>query len=263
MKSHVCHSWHELLEQIVSAVQSLKVSWNSPSAVPFFRGHASTDFKLVPGLLRPTPKGLWQTASDERNLYYEFRARGGSLLRTDLTTWDVLFLMQHHGIPTRLLDWTESVTVALYFALLQAHGDIDIWMLDPYELNKNMVRSHMIRDTEDVLDVEDLQSDYVGYFIEQKAQPEWESAIAIYPRRQNPRLASQSGVFTLHSDLRPLEQLDIPGMERFTLVADAVEETIQALDILGTNEFSLFPDLDGLARLLRKRFPPQNSEFFT
>jgi hypothetical protein len=61
----------------------------SASAVPFFRGHSSPTYQLLPGLLRPTPAGMY-IDYDEKNFYYEFRARAGALLR---------------AYPSRLVEW--------------------------------------------------------------------------------------------------------------------------------------------------------------
>jgi len=53
--------------------------------------------------------------------------------------WDWIFLMQHYRAPTRLLDWSESPLVALYFALvdkLQEDSDGALWCMDPIALNR-------------------------------------------------------------------------------------------------------------------------------
>jgi hypothetical protein len=213
-----CQTWQELLERVLNSVQQFIAAWNSPSAVAFFRGHPSTAYKLVPGLFRPTSADRWQTESDESNCYYEFRSRAGGLLQGHLSSWDVLFTMQHHGIPTRLLDWTESLGVALHFALEGASGDVDIWMLDPYRLNMHTFKGRTPNTYCTILDVEvDLEHSYADYFVERTDKPEWEQAIAVYPRRNHARLSSQSGVFTLHSGLTPLEETGSSGLTRFTL----------------------------------------------
>jgi hypothetical protein len=55
--------------------------------------------------------------------------------RGEIDKW--LFLMQHTGIPTRLLDWTESALVALFFSVCkQSDHDGVVWMLDPLKLNE-------------------------------------------------------------------------------------------------------------------------------
>lgn len=258
--TYACRTWNELLEGVLEAVASFEDGYLSPSAVPFFRGHGRTSFKLVPTLLRQSDSGHWHTSADESNLYYEFRARAGALLPPGASSWDILFLMQHHGVPTRLLDWTENLGAALYFALTAAQDEIDIWMLDPYALNEvTFWKGHA---TTTIVEVDvDIPHQYADYFLEERQPVPWDGAVAIYPRRQHARLASQSGAFTLHKDITALEDTGLPGLTRFTLAREGLSDARQLLKLLGWNDFSLFPDLDGLSRLLKRRFPPQNEWF--
>jgi FRG domain len=244
-----CASWDKLLEEIMRVMQQFESKY-SASGVPFFRGHSSPNYHLLPGFFRPTETGLLYADYDEKNFYYEFRARAGALLNTSLTSWDVLFLMQHHGVPTRLLDWTESFATALYFALDGSTSDADVWMLDPYALNRQE------SNTKGIVDVEShFKAEYFDLFIEPggRVNKPPGTAVAIYPRRQIARLASQHGLFTLHLTSAALESLEQPWLTRFRLSAPAVAETSRFLRVMGVNDFSLFPDLDGLSRFLRKR----------
>ena len=243
-----CGSWDQLLSEVMRVTQEFEWRY-SASAVPFFRGHSSSSFQLLPGFFRRT-SGTSYRDYDEKNFYYEFRARAGALLSPSFSSWDVLFLMQHHGVPTRLLDWTESFATALYFALEGASSDVDIWMLNPYLLNEQVAGN------EQIIDVgSNLQEEYFELFVEPKAvgaRPPW-TTVAIYPRRQIARLASQHGLFTLHFTDMALEDYDEPWLTRFRLSASATAEATRFLKVLGVNDFSLFPDLDGLSRFLRKR----------
>lgn len=243
-----CDSSAKLIEEVMRVTREFEMR-HLPGAIPFFRGHASTAYQLLPSLFRRAEDGEYSDY-DEENFYYEFRARAGALLNPTLTSWDILFLMQHHRVPTRILDWTESFATALYFALENATSDVDVWMLDPYMLNNHLLS------IDEILDVEaDIGREYFDLFVKKprEEEPGWPAA-AIYPRRQIARLASQHGLFTLHVARQPLE--DMEGAEwltRFRLSGGAAEEARRFLGVMGVNDFSLFPDLDGLGKLLRKR----------
>jgi hypothetical protein len=243
-----CDSWATLLDEVMRVTREFEMR-HAPGAIPFFRGHPSTAYQLLPGLFRRMDHGPYADY-DEENFYYEFRARAGALLNPGLSSWDVLFLMQHHGVPTRLLDWTESFSTALHFALENATGDADVWMLDPYLLNTRLLNNG------EILDVEaDILGEYFDLFVKKprEKQPAWQTA-AIYPRRQIARLASQHGLFTLHVARQPLEDVgSAEWLTRFHVHAGAVGEARRFLSVMGVNDFSLFPDLDGLGRFLRKR----------
>ena len=248
--------WQDFEEAVTRRTAEFKELWHSPSAVPFFRGHQSTEYDLRPSLLRPV-RGRWYTPADEQNLFYEFRSRGGALLPAGLDSWDVLFSMRHYGLPTRLLDWSESFAAALFFALngSEKAADIVVWFLDPYTFNKATC------EIAEVLDVRsDLKHSYLDYFVEPKpdAAPEWKHAVAIYPERRLPRLSGQLATFTLHVTCAPLEKLSLPGLTRLALSGRARVDAEAYLQLAGINDQSLFADLDGLARLLCRRFPPQN-----
>lgn len=92
---------------------------------PFFRGQSSVDFELMPAIGRERKVVCDITIFDEeRNLIEMAKYKLPDVFRNDLLPLELLSLLQHYGIPTRLLDVTENALVALYFACCE-YGDKD------------------------------------------------------------------------------------------------------------------------------------------
>jgi hypothetical protein len=84
---------------------------------------------------------------------------------------------------------------------------------------------------------------------------DWEFPVALYPPQRDARLSSQRGFFTIHGyDHRPLDVISPGLIAAIDLESGAVQEVKEALEHSGFNEFSLFPDLEGLSRHLKKKY---------
>ncbi|MCI0562744.1 MAG: FRG domain-containing protein [Nitrososphaera sp.] len=235
-------------------------------ARPWFRGHTDIRYKLLPSILR--------CGNDihEFNLTKKFRLMapgfGAELETGRLDRW--LFLMQHHRAPTRLLDWTESVLVAAFFATEKAaeegaiEHDAAVIAMDPIALNNaaSLLHFPVTWSQNPVLQTIKFAFGTQGELINGQTIPFLELPSAIYPSTIHARIASQKGCFTLHgSDKRDFEcifsgrpLIQDKHLIKYRIPKDKVCEIFQNVWDLGITYATLFPDLDGLAKDLKYNF---------
>ena len=135
------------------------------------------------------------------------------------TNWDWLALGQHHGLPTRLMDWTRNPLVACYFAV-EEEWDEDSVIYAYHNRWYISIEKHP----------EPFEYDRVGKFI---------------PRHLTRRITAQAGLFTIHPN--PYEPFDSDNIEKLIIPNGIRREMKKTLNKYGIDRYSLFPDLDGLA----------------
>jgi len=188
----------------------------------------------------------------EHSLFFEFRSRARELHGQSLSDWDVLFYMRHHGVATRLLDWSEVLGVAVYFALQNASVKSTpcIWLLNPYALNE---RSWKGRDLVAPEYLPQGPYGFQGYLVDHGF--DWTKPVALYPLQRSARLHAQQGHFTIHGkDSRPLDVIVREVVRKVLLPKEAWKDARRFLKDAGINEYLLFPDLDGLKRHLHTKY---------
>ncbi len=105
----------------------------------FFRGHGSSEYKLLPSLFREKSKSRGEKRILEDYKHHLPRNINIKGLDFDKNRAEILAEMQHYGIPTRLLDWSLSPIIALYFALKGSHEkkekgkDACVWIFNPWK----------------------------------------------------------------------------------------------------------------------------------
>lgn len=224
----------------------------------WFRGQTNVAWPLLPNIARPI-EGYPQGPMDqELPAIKRFKQNADAFLaRLPRDDWEWIFLMQHHRGLTRLLDWTESPLVALYFALGAGSEEADgvVWCLDPMELNTKS--GHRRRFERDILafGIDEVLNGYLPDRVGDARGAELMPVAAIGPRNST-RMIAQSGTFTImHSQRMAVE--DVPGQNHvWRLVIPAAQKVNlrSELRLLGFNKFMLFPDLETLALHTREMF---------
>lgn len=233
------------LAEYIEALRS-----DSDGKATWFRGHANSAWILLPGILR-NPSGLSEGSSLAR-----FKQSAAMLTeRLPTSSFDWTFLMQHYGVPTRLLDWTESPLVALFFAVQEndpSGSDSAVWCLKPTILNKNAGISDPNEDQYIPSFDDDELKPYAAETIRGsrvELQP-----IATIATRNNARIQAQMGTFTIHHTLKTAIEDVGDGSHAFKyIIPQTNRANIQKeLRLLGLTQFSLFPELTSVGSILRE-----------
>jgi hypothetical protein len=214
----------------------------------YFRG--DTDPDLKPHLGRPRKFGgktITLSADQERKLLNRFRRFAYSEFNRVATEWEALFLARHYDLPTRIMDWSVSPLVALYFACSPRQ-----------EVLKSGIVWGILRlknDTDD-LNIFKKEAPLDLY----KNDPDPRAIKLVYPVYNSGRIVAQKGIFTWHSDpYTPVEKqagqdfadkkLDIEWLVKWPIVFDPLAmrtQIIQELEQLGISSRTIFPDLNGI-----------------
>lgn len=218
-----------------------------------YRGQRE-DWPLLPTVARPVLDGgnLMDRESESKMFAAFCREAITFVGNTPDNPWDWIALATHHGLPTRLLNWTKNPLAGLWFAVRQPAKDTArpgvVWVFKP----------------EDADIVRDVSGNPHRFDRRPSAHSPLEvtKTMVFEPRHVTPRIRAQAGVFTVHgcidgeSRFAPLEN-NPDQHDRLTKLfvsADHFDELRAELLQCGVHDGSLFPDLDGLASRIQMEF---------
>ncbi|GAA0255651.1 FRG domain-containing protein [Cryptosporangium japonicum] len=235
------------IESVADLLQHLKSSAGDEKL--WFRGHINEAWELKPSVARRR-----EYLNAELDMIRLFKQDAYPRLRErPETAWEWVFLAQHHGIPTRLLDWSENPLIGLYFATERSEIDDTepgrLWILRPEELNQRSFGQPRILlfDHDPVLD---------GYLPEKVPHGANTDPLAGIASRSFGRIVAQSGTFTVnHKQQTALEKVhDGECVDSFLIPAWSKEGIRGELQSLGITAASVYPELSTLGAYVRSLY---------
>lgn len=225
-------------------------------------GHAEwpllTSLDRLGGVHPPHTK----VALEEHILRNFYRYSRPHFAQPPVNEWELLVAAQHHGVPTRLLDWTYSPLVAAHFATLPRRGEPDraVWRLDWQEMHRRFGFPELALLIQDLDRLFGDAGSFDPWTLFGDAFRERPFACMLEPPSLDARIVAQSAVFTLCSDRTRsfddfLEGHGLAGaLTKFVIPASRVDRVRDQLDLASVDERRIYPDLDGVAAHLRRYY---------
>ncbi|MFM2044842.1 MAG: hypothetical protein RLY86_3418 [Pseudomonadota bacterium] len=202
-----------------------------PTSNTLFRGHGSDRYKLIPKVGRPYGGRDIYDPHRERVVFENFKRRAFLKVPANLENdLDWLAVAQHHGLPTRLLDWTPNPLVAAFFAVSTHSAGGDASRIYALRIREDM------RIKQDAKPFDPTMTD-VGFHI---------------PPYVSDRVGAQRGCFSVHPD--PTSPYHPQGLQWHDVPASACAFVQRRLFAFGVDASTIMADLDGLARALEWQY---------
>ncbi|HVY48664.1 MAG TPA: FRG domain-containing protein [Minicystis sp.] len=252
-------SWAELNEAVFEG--SWRADLRRFRSRCAFRGVASAEYRLDTALARLGG----DFSRMEGHLLRNFKKYARAAVRHD-SFWNWVSLAQHHGLPTRLLDWTYSPFVAMHFATVDLElfdEDAAIWCVDFVESHALLparLRHALDAEGSDVFTVEMLDRELPSlHELDRKVQ----AGLVLFfePPSLDDRIVNQHALFSVQADVRT--SLDPwlsqnPALARKVVIPKELKwEVRDKLDQANVTERVLFPGLDGLSSWLSRHYAPR------
>lgn len=263
IRTIVIHSLGELVDRATPSEPDPITGRRRDTGV--YRGSSNAEHPLLTSLARLGGMSPPHTKADlEEHILRNFIRYSRPHLGTEtVNDWEHLVSAQHHGVPTRLLDWTYSPLVAAFFATRTGdegdQRDRAVWRLDWKSLHEKFGfpgLSLLIKDLDELFGKE-------GHFTPWALMRHGASrdfACLLEPPSLDQRIVAQAAVFTLCSDKTHsfdafLSEHGLGGaLTKYVVPAGEVGRMRDQLDLVGVDERRLFPDLDGVAAAIRRYY---------
>jgi hypothetical protein len=265
IKEVVVHSLGQLIDQVTPPEPDPVTGRRRDSGV--YRGAFDASLPLLTSLdrLGGTQPPHQKSALEAHILRNFIRYSRPYVPGLPVSDWELLITAQHHGVPTRLLDWSYSPLVAAFFGTRQDRRDHRrdraVWRLDWQQVHEAFGFPPL------ALLIEDLHEMFGpnGSRFTPWRLFEWDSrrkpfVCMLEPPSLNPRIIAQVAAFTLSSEkAMPFDHFLMEHglghtLTKFVIPAEEVEHIRDQLDLVGVDERRLFPDLDGLASMIRRYY---------
>lgn len=220
----------------------------------WYRGEENAALTLVPSIQRSKKR-----IDSERYITNDFYIRAKQILKNppdkpNYAGW--VSLMQHYGLPTRMLDWSQSPLIAVFFAtetyLQTLDMDSCVWVLTPALLNEKEGFGNCIYP----IDADTTQEMLLPAFKHNHHNPELvDKILACSSTENNLRMYVQQSNFTVHNSLQSLEAIcDENMLYKIIIPHDRKEYFIKSLQVFGITEGSVYPDLDHISNDLKNSY---------